>query len=142
MGTGVTVMARVPVKRYKKPDYRKQVEKLLRDYPILKLAIEEEQITSCTPVYEERTSPAYSEYNSMTEKYAVRIADKKLQVKKVEKALQVLNLDEKELIKMRYFDLAVLTDEAICEKLGWSKRSYYRIKSRSIQKIAIALNLL
>jgi ArpU family phage transcriptional regulator len=135
-------MAPVPAKRYKKPDYRKKVERMLREYPILKLAIEEEQIPSCTPLYEERTSSAYSEYNSMTEKYAVRMADKKLQVKKLEKALQVLNLDERELVKTRYFDLAVLTDEAICEKLGWSKRSYYRIKRNALNKIALAMNLL
>jgi hypothetical protein len=52
-----------PVVKYKKPSYRRKVERILREYPILKAAIENERqlereglgnlFPSCTPLYEE-----------------------------------------------------------------------------------------
>lgn len=135
-------MATVSDTRYRKPDYRKKVERLLLDYPILKLAVDEVELPSCTPMYEERTSPAYSGYHSTTEKCAIRMADKKLQIKRIDRALEVLSIDEREMVELRYFKLSYPTDEIICEQLGWSKRSYYRVKARTLRKLALALNLI
>lgn len=142
MGIGVIAMATVPAKKYKKPDYWRQVERLLRDYPILKLAIEEDQIPSCTPIYEEKTSPEYSEYNSVTEKYAIRMAEKRIKVNKIEKALKVLTSDERKIIEMRYFSMNQPTDYTVCIELNWSKRTYYRVKKDAIRKLALFLNII
>ncbi|AUS07413.1 hypothetical protein C1X05_00095 [Laceyella sacchari] len=129
-------------KSWRKPEYRKQVERILRDYPILKLAIEEEQLPSYIPVYQEKTSPLYSEYNSMTEKYAIRLADKKLQIMRIERALQALNSEERMIIEMRYFDLSRPTDNMVCIKLEWNKRTYYRLKNEALRKLALTLNII
>jgi ArpU family phage transcriptional regulator len=135
----------------KKPSYRKQVERLLWEYPILKAAVENEQqlereglsdlFPSCNPLYEESVSRGYSDYQSTTERYAI-IRATKIRLQQIERALAVLNLDERFLIEKRYLDQSPVDDMIVCDELGWSKRTYYRIKRRALDKLAIALNLI
>ncbi|MBN2910788.1 DUF1492 domain-containing protein [Polycladomyces sp. WAk] len=142
-----------PVVKYKKPSYRRQVERLLREYPVLKAAIENERqlereglgnlFPSCTPLYEESVSRGHSEYHqSTTELYAIIRATKMVRLQQIERALLVLNLDERYIIEKRYMDQSPADDMIVCDKLGWSKRTYYRIKRRALDKLAIALNLI
>jgi len=141
-----------PVFKYKKPSYRRQVERLLREYPVLKAAIENERqlereglgnlFPSCTPLYEESVSRAYSEYQSTTERYAIIRATKMVRLQKIERALAVLDLDERFLIEKRYLDQSPADDRFVCDELGWSLRTYYRIKKRALNKLAMALNLI
>jgi ArpU family phage transcriptional regulator len=140
-----------PVVKYKKPSYRRQVERLLREYPVLKAAIENERqlereglgnlFPSCTPLYES-VSGGYSEYQSTTERYAIIRATKMVRLQQIERALLVLNLDERYLIEKRYLDQTPADDMFVCDELGWSKRTYYRIKKRALDKLAMALNLI
>ncbi|MBN2909140.1 DUF1492 domain-containing protein [Polycladomyces sp. WAk] len=142
----------VPVIKYKKPSYRRQVEHLLREYPVLKAAIENERqlereglgnlFPTCTPMYEESVSRGHSEYQSTTERYAIIRATKMVRLQQIERALLVLNLDERYLIEKRYMDQSPADDMIVCDELGWSKRTYYRIKRRALDKLAIALNLI
>ncbi|SMO54648.1 ArpU family phage packaging/lysis transcriptional regulator [Melghirimyces algeriensis] len=133
--------------KYKKPTYRKEVERVLKEYPILKVAVETEQeaekvYPSCTLSYEERVNGGYSEYQSSTEKFGIRRANKCLKVKRIEKALTVLDLDERFIIDERYLKLNWVTDIQVYTQLGWSERNYYRIKERALWKLAVALNIL
>jgi ArpU family phage transcriptional regulator len=126
---------------YKKPSYRKQVERLLREYPRLKIRIKlAREYPSCVPNYGvERV--AGGRIGSITEGYAIDWADNEIEVKRIETALGVLNLDERLLIEQRYFDPVVFSDSVIYDRLGWSKRTYYRIKQAALEKLAFVLDM-
>ncbi|SFJ82853.1 ArpU family phage packaging/lysis transcriptional regulator [Thermoflavimicrobium dichotomicum] len=129
-------------KKYRKPDYRRKVERLLRQYPLLKVAVEqlEKEYPSCIPMYElERVQGG--DLSNSTQSYATRRAEKKILLERIEKALEVLNLDERFLIEEKYFDLNCPPDDIICHRLGWSQRTYYRIKQQAIEKLAFVLDL-
>jgi len=78
---------------------------------------------------------------SSTESYAIEQVEMELMVNRIETALGVLNLDERLLIEQRYFDPAIYSDSVIYDRLGWSKRTYYRLKSSAIEKLAFVLDL-
>ena len=126
--------------RYTKP-YRKQVERLLREYPRIKIRLKlAREYPSCVPVYgSERVQGGC--LASSTESYAIEQVEMELMVNRIETALGVLNLDERLLIEQRYFDPAIYSDSVIYDRLGWSKRTYYRLKSSAIEKLAFVLDL-
>ena len=94
MGAVVQELQESP-KVYKKPAYRKRVEKILREYPILKKCSEiEEQLEreglgdmfpSLTSVYGEGIG-GYSEYRSDTERYAIVRLQRKAASKQLERS--------------------------------------------------------
>jgi ArpU family phage transcriptional regulator len=125
--------------------YKKIVERILREYPILMKSIAEYELLHyppCTTVYEERIGRSYSEYISSTEQFGVQKADKQLQVHRTEQALKILSAKEKKLIEARYFDQNDPIDYAVCHQLRWSRSDYYRVKKRAIQKLALAMNII
>jgi hypothetical protein len=108
-------------RKHRRPVYKKLVEHILREYPILKESIaeyERDHYPSCTTVYEERIGRTYNEYISSTEQFGVRRADKQLQVRRTENALQILSVKERELIKLRYFSRNDPLDSFVCDQLG------------------------
>jgi ArpU family phage transcriptional regulator len=130
---------------HRRPSYKKVVEHILREYPILKESIaeyERDHYPSCTTVYEERIGRTYNEYISSTEQFVVRKADKELQVRRIEQALKILSIKEKKLIEVRYFDQNDPIDYAVCQQLGCSRSDYYRVKKRAIHKLALAMNII
>jgi ArpU family phage transcriptional regulator len=136
---------RATERKYWSPSYKKIVECILREYPILKESIveyERDHYPSCTTVYEERIGRTYSEYISSTEQFGIRKADKELKVRRTEQALKILSEKEKRLIEVRYFDQNDPIDYAVCQQLGWSRSDYYRVKKRAIQKLALAMNII
>lgn len=132
--------------------YIKPVEKLLYDYPILKVSVENEAelekeglsdwYPSLTPVYEERTSPGYQEYQSQTEKYGIKRAMKKLQLRQMNRALSILSEEEKKLIQSRYFASVPPSETALCRKMSLSRTQYHRVRHQALEKLAKALNIL
>ncbi|BCU81897.1 hypothetical protein JIR001_16800 [Polycladomyces abyssicola] len=83
-----------PVVKNKKPSFRRKVESILREYPVLKAAIENERqlergglgnlFPSCTPLYEESVSRGFSAYQSTTERYAIIRATKIVRLQQIE----------------------------------------------------------
>jgi hypothetical protein len=69
-----------PPKVWKKPLYRKIVEKSLRDYPMMKEAIQDREMTdllpSCVPVYGEEMITGNSPFSSTTELYGIKRAER------------------------------------------------------------------
>lgn len=146
MGAALKV---VPVNR--KPAYRRKVERILKNYPILKAAVELQQkedaaglgdFPPCIASYEERVSAGYSEYRSSTERYGIKRATMYIELQRIEAALMALDFDERFLIEGRYFDRSGYNDSVVYDRLGWSKRHYYRVKARAIKKLALVLGLL
>lgn len=139
------------IPRNYKPTYRKEVERILKEYPVLKIAVEADQAAeeagaglypSCTSSYEERVSGGYSEYRSSTERYGIKRASKQLKLRWIEKALMVLDFDERFLVEERYMTLPNPRDKELQLRFSWSERQYRRIKAEAIRKLAVALNIL
>ena len=144
-----TVLKEVPVNR--KPTYRRKVERILKNYPILKAAVELQQkedaaglgdFPPCIASYEERVSAGYSEYRSSTERYGIKRATKQIELQRIERAVEILDLDERLLIQERYMTIPCPRDKELQERLCWSERNYRRIKAAAIRKLAGALNLI
>lgn len=138
-------------REYRKPSYRRKVERILSQYPLLKAAIEIEEkyedigagyYPSCISSYEERASGGKREYQSTTEKYGINRANKYIQIKRIERALMSLKLDERLLIEKRFLEETKNTDINVYSQFGWSERQYYRIKDQAMLKLAIALGVL
>lgn len=100
----------------KKPEYRKTVEQMLKQYPILKMS-------------------ADGKGNSVIEFPSN-------QVKKVEKALEQLKDDEKKVIEETFFKDHGCKVIVLAEQLGMSFATYKRKKRKAIEKIAQAINLI
>ncbi|TCW35315.1 RinA family phage transcriptional activator [Laceyella sacchari] len=136
-------------KRWTKPQYRKEVEKWLRDYPYLKESIEDREMIdlfpSCVPVYGEENfggGGGFSSSTSSTERYGIKRAErweKQLWVRRIEKALDALDPDERGVIEKTYFD--GLPQVIVCSQLKISEATCRRIKARAINKLALILNL-
>ncbi|MBD1373763.1 hypothetical protein IC620_15565 [Hazenella sp. IB182357] len=127
-----------------KPDYRKQVEAMLKAYPWVKQTIQEsneELYPSCVPIYEEMFGHGEKEYASSTEKYGMKRAQKYEQLKELENTLKHLKLDERMVITETYFKNHNLTTDVLCERIGMSRRTYFRAKSSAFSKIADAMGL-
>jgi ArpU family phage transcriptional regulator len=130
----------------------KCLEKMLYEYPLLKISLENEReleqeglsnlYPSMTSSYEHRTSKGYSEYQSSTEKYALLRAAKQMKLRQVERALEVLNMEEKAIIEEKYFNPMRHFDSYIYDKLGFSKSTYQRLKKSALKKLAVALNIM
>jgi ArpU family phage transcriptional regulator len=124
------------MKKWSKPAYWKEVETWLRQYPLLKEIIQDADYPSCTPSYEERTSPGYSEFVSTTEKYGVKQADNRLLVERIERGLSWLSDEQREIIEACYFRPTFPGVLIFAERHGMSKPQYQRLKKQAIQKIA------
>lgn len=138
--------------RRRKPEYMKTIEQCLYDYPILKASIENERelekeglsnlFPSITPVYEERASKGYSEYQSQTEKYGILRARRIIQYRQINRAMNTLTTDERRVIEERYINPNSPTDQIAYDRLGISRSTFNRLKMQAIRKMARALNVI
>lgn len=136
----------------RKPSYIKMVEEILYEYPTLKAAYENEKelekaglgslFPSMTPVYEERTSKGYSEYQSETERYGILRAARHARLNCIERALDALTQDERRLIEERYFSPFRPTDQLVYERVGLSRGKYHQLKRKTMTKLAVMLHLI
>jgi RNA polymerase sigma factor (sigma-70 family) len=127
-------------RKWRKPEYRKKVEELLSEYIPLKKSLQGwELFPSCVPIYGEEGVMS-SANGSSTESYGLKRAERRKKIDQIEKALSVLNEDEKEVIRKTYFE--ELSVVMVCEELSISPAKYRRIKAKAIDKIAIVLNLI
>lgn len=118
--------------------YRKQVEDILRKYPLYKQALKFRLYPSVTMDYSvERVEGGEKEYASSTEKYGVIRVEYRQLVEQVDGMLEVLTTPEIELITRSYFK-----EEAfVWEGLGLSRATYYIKRNEVIDKLAIVCNL-
>ena len=136
--------------KWTKPEYKKITESYLRDYPLLKQLVQDEEknmFPSCTPSYDfDSGGKSYSKYQSTTEKYGlVRAANPDwLIVERIERALEhVLSDEERKIIEAVYFKPWRFPGVLVfSEQNGWSKRKYHMLKSSALNKIARILGLI
>lgn len=118
--------------------YRKQVEDVLRKYPLYKQALRFRLYPSVTMDYEtERVDGGEKEYASSTEKYGIIRAEYRQLVEQVDEMLEVLSDKEKKLIEQTYFKEKPL----VWELLNLSRANYYIKRNEVLEKLAIMFNL-
>lgn len=123
-------------KKWTKPKYIKEVEISLYQYPLIKKISQEADYPSCVPVYEERTSTAYSEFVSTTEKYGVQRADNRLLVERIERGLSLLSEEQRIIIEACYFRPSFPGVIEFAQRHGLSRAGYHRLKKEALQIIA------
>jgi hypothetical protein len=118
--------------------YRKQVEDILRKYPLYKQALKFRLYPSVTMDYSvERVEGGEKEYASSTEKYGVIRADYSQLVEQVEATMELLTEEEKRVIELAYFNSVSF----VWEVIGWSRANYYNKRNSALEKMAIAFDL-
>lgn len=120
--------------------YRKQVVEMLHMYPLYKKALEGE-FPSCTPTYEESIH-GYSEFQSTTERYVAKREHKYNIVCQIDRAIEVLDEDERTVIETLYLDGEDINMVQASQKIGMSEATIRRKKNSSIYKIAVVLNII
>ncbi len=118
--------------------YRKQVEDILRKYPLYKQALKFRLYPSVTMDYSvERVEGGEQEYQSSTEKYGVIRAEYSRLVEQVDWMMEVLTDKEKQLVEKSFFK-----EEAfVWEVLNLSRAGYYIKRNDVLDKLAIVCNL-
>lgn len=120
--------------------YRKQIVEMLYMYPLYKKALEDE-FPSCTTTYEE-SIPGYSEFQSSTERYIIKREHKYNVVRQVDRAVEVLDEDEKVVVETLYLSGEDITMVEASQKIGMSEATIRRKKNSSLYKIAVVLNII
>ena len=116
-----------------------EVEKILYEYPLLKIAVE----NGIYPPITSRISddPRGSGVSNNTEKYALIILEKKDKIDKIELALSQLDEVELSVIKTTYFEEPIYVVD-IAQKLNITVRTYYNKRSDALVKLAKMLNVI
>lgn len=130
----------------RKPDYRKEVEIMLRSYHWLKKMVEEMNknlLPSCTSSSVGDGIGEYSEFVSSTEKYGILRADNyyRANLIRINESLRQLNYKERLVLQETYMNEDKKSVLEVCFMLGLKERSYYRIKREAIEKMAYMMNL-
>ncbi|MDQ0417399.1 DNA-directed RNA polymerase specialized sigma subunit [Croceifilum oryzae] len=85
----------------------------------------------------------YSEYVSSTEKYGIKRADHYYRSKlyQINEAMKKLSFLENAVLRETYFYEERQPVMLVCERIGMTERSYYRIKREAVEKLAFYLNI-
>lgn len=129
------------------------VTQMLMEYPALRAAVKlEEELEreglsnlypSAVAVYG-TDAPRGTTVNKPTEKWGIRRLEwsaKALQVRQIERALEVLSEDERRLIEMRYLSPTIMPDKAVYQEMKVTAATGKRMKRRALLKIARVLGI-
>lgn len=125
-----------------KQKYVRVVERILYSYPSYVAGLEnelDELFPSATSSYEE--SIRGSDISKPTENYGIKRAEKELRVRQMNRALDALNQDERELVERKYFS-SNPSDEQVMFDMQISNNRYYKLKDQALRKVATALNVI
>lgn len=133
-----------PKRKRGKKEYERTVEFLLKEYPLMKSAVQDagELLPSCVSSYGIEVLGGYSEYQSSTERFAIlrSIRSKEATVNQIKKALEHLSEEERQVVRHRYFER--LPVPRICFLLSVSETTYKRRRRSALRKIACLLNII
>lgn len=124
----------------------------------------EEMFPSITAAYhgdEEEVRPMTADeyereklpYNSRTEQFAIKRAEireaaerrmkiKQMKVMLIERALNALNAEQRQIIDMKYIERPEMSDQQVMMALNMGRTLYYDTKDFAIRTIATVLNIL
>lgn len=131
-------LQQAPAVKYRKPEYRKIIEKMLIKYPIYK-QMQQIDYPPLIPSSDEQVQGGLKKYKSTTEKYGIRRAERAKIIDQVEYALLFLSSDERKLIAETYFTLDREPVYIVQERLGLGKTAYHERKRAIFKKMAEVL---
>lgn len=125
-----------------KMNYKKQVERDLKEYPYLLIAVDAGGLGYPTryDIVKDVKHPSDVK-ESFVENCAISEEENKIKVDKITRALELLNRVEKDIIEECYFR-NIYTNQEIIKNLFINKNKFYKIKSNAVRKIAISLGYL
>ena len=123
-------------------NYKKRVERDLKEYPYLLIAVDAGGLGYPTryDIVKDVKHPSDVK-ESFVENCAISEEENKIKVDKITRALELLNRVEKEIIEECYFR-NIYTNQEIIKNLFINKNKFYKIKSNAVRKIAISLGYL
>lgn len=123
-------------------NYKKQVERDLKEYPYLLIAVDAGGLGYPTryDIVKDVKHPSDVK-ESFVENCAISEEENKIKVDKITRALELLNRLEKDIIEECYFR-NIYTNQEIIKNLFINKNKFYKIKSNAVRKIAISLGYL
>lgn len=125
-----------------KMNYKKRVERDLKEYPYLLIAVDAGGLGYPTryDIVKDVKHPSDVK-ESFVENCAISEEENKIKVDKITRALELLNRVEKDIIEECYFR-NIYTNQEIIKNLFINKNKFYKIKSNAVRKIAISLGYL
>lgn len=123
-------------------NYKKRVERDLKEYPYLLIAVDAGGLGYPTryDIVKDVKHPSDVK-ESFVENCAISEEENKIKVDKITRALELLNRIEKDIIEECYFR-NIYTNQEIIKNLFINKNKFYKIKSNAVRKIAISLGYL
>lgn len=124
---------------------KKAVESALEKYRFYLLTVPEEKLPRITPSYSIVPPSNTNEFHSSTEDAVINRVDGERErleyIERIRRAVNRLNIRERELIIKRYLEEDEVYDYEIYNELGMSERRYYRYKGRIFYKLAFILKV-
>ncbi|MCD5324761.1 MULTISPECIES: ArpU family phage packaging/lysis transcriptional regulator [Pontibacillus] len=128
-----------------RPKTKERVEAALEKYRMYKLMEPLDASTKITSSFKEVPSSSGFGSHSKTEEAAVEKIDKEAErdvyMRRIERALKRLNRKESAVITKRYMQEDDVFDYETYNDLGFSERTYYRIKGDAFYKLAFILKV-
>lgn len=123
-------------------NYKKRVERDLKEYPYLLIAVDAGGLGYPTRynIVKDVKHPSDIK-GSFVENCAISEEENKIKVDKITRALELLNKVEKYIIEECYFR-NIYTNQEIIKNLFINKNKFYKIKNNAVRKIAISLGYL
>ena len=123
-------------------NYKKRVERDLKEYPYLLIAVDAGGLGYPTRynIVKDVKHPSDIK-GSFVENCAKSEEENKIKVDKITRALELLNKVEKDIIEECYFR-NIYTNQEIIKNLFINKNKFYKIKNNAVRKIAISLGYL
>lgn len=123
-------------------NYKKRVERDLKEYPYLLIAVDAGGLGYPTryDIVKDIKHPS-DVRGSFVENCAISEEENKIKVDKITRALELLNKVEKDIIEECYFR-NIYNNQEIIKNLFINKNKFYKIKSNAVRKIAISLGYL
>lgn len=124
---------------------RLAVESLLGKYQVYLLMDPEEYEPKITSSFKLVSVAPSNQFHSTTEETAIKSVDMERKrrdlLKRVQRAVNRLNYQERSVIINRYMAGDDVYDYEVYNELGFSERKYYRIKARAFYKLAFILRI-
>lgn len=124
---------------------KRNVESALEKYQVMLLMNPKEIEPKITSAFKLVTVSPGNEFHSTTEDAAIKRIDMEnaieKHISKMQRAVNRLTFQERELIIRRYFSKEDVFDYQTYSELGYSESKYYRIKSDAFYKLAFILKV-
>ncbi|GGC97777.1 ArpU family phage packaging/lysis transcriptional regulator [Pontibacillus salipaludis] len=131
--------------KIKRRETREKVESALEKYQIYKLMEPLDVSTKITSSFKDVPSCSSGTNHSKTEAVAIHKVDQEAHREKymrwIERALKRLNRKEEAVINKLYMEEDDVFDYEAYNELGFSERTFYRIKSDAFYKLAFILKI-